>query len=52
MVAQSTGLTRITASSCVDGNTLLSDTLSSKRNTKLKVLLTKLEALERRGEER
>lgn len=37
--------TSVTASSCVDGSTLLRDTVSSKRNTKLKVLLTKLDAL-------
>ena len=37
--------TSVTASSCVEGSTLLRDTVSSKRNTKLKVLLTKLDAL-------
>jgi hypothetical protein len=37
--------TSVTASSCVEGSTLLRDTVSSNRNTKLKVLLTKLDAL-------
>ena len=40
-----TVLTKTTASSRVEGRTLRKETVSSNRNTKLKVLLTKLNAL-------